>query len=222
MIPYWYNSHSDIWKAFKREGFNILQNLDELKEDVIYYIHSMHLPIALSMQYKDLWNGPYLHASPEYIKKWEHLRKQKLNIAIRWEGNPEYEQDLHRSVPLSELYSSISNIDANFISIQRDTGLEQLKEYTSILDLSKEMNSWEDTLGIIHNMDLIITSCTSIAHASAAMGKNTIILIPISCYYVWCHSSSKSPWYGDNVTLLRQVKPRSWKEPLENLRKIFI
>jgi hypothetical protein len=46
-------------------------------------------------------------------------------------------------------------------------------------------------------------------------------MVPISAYYVWSHSGDKSPWYGDNVTLLRQEKPRCWKAPLEKLKKIL-
>jgi hypothetical protein len=66
-------------------------------------------------------------------------------------------------------------------------------------------------------LDLVITSCTSVAHAAAAMGKETIVITPISAYYVWCHTMEQSPWYGEHVKLLRQEKPRSWKEPLNKL-----
>jgi len=74
---------------------------------------------------------------------------------------------------------------------------------------------------MIHDMDIVITSCTSIGHASAAMGKRTIIITPISAYYTWCHSTAQSPWYGDNLTILRQEKPRSWDEPLVQLKKVL-
>ena len=68
---------------------------------------------------------------------------------------------------------------------------------------------------------MVITTCTSVAHASASMGKKTFIFIPISAYYTWSHSTKQSPWYGDNVTLLRQQKPRSWNEPLLELKEIL-
>jgi ADP-heptose:LPS heptosyltransferase len=76
-------------------------------------------------------------------------------------------------------------------------------------------------LDYIWNLDLIITSCTSIAHFAAAMGKRTIVIVPISCYYTWCNPTKKSPWYGDNLTVLYQEKPRSWKEPLLELETIL-
>jgi len=65
----------------------------------------------------------------------------------------------------------------------------------------------------------VITSCTSIAHLAAASGKRVFIMVPISAYYVWCHSKKykHSPWYGENVSVLRQKRPRYWDEPMSEL-----
>ena len=90
-----------------------------------------------------------------------------------------------------------------------------------IHDLSDKLETWDDTLACIENLDYVITSCTSIAHAAAAMGKKTIILVPISAYYTWSHSGEQSPWYGDNVILLRQQRPRTWDEPIEKLKSLI-
>ena len=78
-----------------------------------------------------------------------------------------------------------------------------------------------DTFSIIKQMDMMITSCTSIAHIAASMGKEVCIFVPIMEYYVWTSSTGKSWWYGDNVHLFKQKKPRSWKEPLQELRKFL-
>ena len=64
-------------------------------------------------------------------------------------------------------------------------------------------------------MDLVITSCTSIAHIAASQGKEVCVFVPIMEYYVWTSSTGKSWWYGDNVNLFRQKKPRNWNEPLK-------
>jgi ADP-heptose:LPS heptosyltransferase len=64
---------------------------------------------------------------------------------------------------------------------------------------------------------LVITSCTSIAHIAAAMGKKVCVIVPISCYYVWCNSVERTPWYGDNIQVFYQKTPRVWNEPLKEL-----
>lgn len=222
MIPYWYNSYTerkDLLEVFSRHGCNVISDLKLIKGDSIYYAQSMHLPIVMNLNYKDLWNGPYLHASDEYIKKWKWIKKDKPSIGIRWQGNPAYDHDLHRSYQLSQVLDLFDEKDVDLYSLQKDTGLDELDG--RIQDLSSQLETWEDTLACIENLDYVITSCTSIAHAAAAMGKKVFVLVPISAYYTWSHSGDKSPWYGDNVILLRQEKPRSWNEPIEKLRNLL-
>ena len=143
-------------------------------------------------------------------------KKGKPSIGIRWQGNPMYDHDLHRSFPLQQVLDVFEGMDVNLYSLQRDHGLEEMTD--DIVDLSSKLLTWEDTLGAMSNMDLVITSCTSIAHASAACGFKTVVMVPISAYYVWSHSTEQSPWYGDNVTLMRQQRPRVWDEPVKQLK----
>lgn len=227
MRPYWFNSYverKDLLEVFERNGYETITSLSQIEEEgEVYFAQSMHIPVVMGLEYKDLWKGPYLKADPGFVKA-QAINVQKSNgrkkIAIRWQGNPAYDHDLHRSYQLKDLYQAIGHIDADFYSIQKDTGLDELKDFPGIIDMSSELNSWEETLGALENMDYVITSCTSVLHASAAIGKKTYALIPISAYYVWSHSGKHSPWYGDHVTILRQQKPRTWAEPLAELAKL--
>jgi len=80
------------------------------------------------------------------------------------------------------------------------------------------METYDDTLGLLEKLDIVITSCTSIAHAAAAMGKKVFIIVPITAYYTWASTNDTSTiWYGENTKILRQVKHKSWKEPLDQL-----
>ncbi len=226
MRPIWYTERKDLAKIFNRNGYNTVTNISDVKvQEDIYWVHSMDLPIYLNLQYEDLWNGKYLKADPEKVAKWkhffgEHLDITKPTIGIRWQGNPGYDQDLHRSIPLSDLISTLPK-NVNIVSIQRDTGLEEIEPKYNMLDLSEYMTDFEETLAILENLDLLITSCTSVGHASAAMNKKTVIVTPISAYYTWCHTTKQSPWYGDNLTLLRQEKPRTWNEPMIKLKEML-
>ncbi len=80
------------------------------------------------------------------------------------------------------------------------------KESTSL-----PLVSWEDTLAAIEQLDLVITSCTSVAHASAALGKETWVIVPILPYYLWALPGKRSPWYK-SVRLFRQKKFGDWSE----------
>ena len=220
MNPIWLTDRKDLAEIFNRNGFKTITDKNDIPEDSLW-TYPMNLPTLLNLDYQKLWYGPYLKSSEVYDNKFKWIKSNKLKIGIRWQGNPEYDNDLHRSVPLKEIYESVKHLDATFYSLQRDVGLEEIEDFPAMFPMHEYMESFEDTLSIINQLDIVITSCTSVAHASASMGKKTIIMIPISAYYVWSHSAKQSPWYGDNVTLLRQQKPRSWKEPLEELKNFF-
>lgn len=230
--PYWYAKwHSGVHEderaglgdMFKRNGFEVIHDLSQVsKIPDIKWTYSMRLPIYMNLKYEDLWYGPYIKSCEKYVEKNRLPSNNRPKIGVRWQGNPAYDHDLHRSYRLQDLYSHIGSFDADFYSLQRDNGLDEIKCFNGIIDLQDKLKSFEDLVSYIDQMDIIITSCTSVAHAAAAMGKDTFIFIPISAYYTWSHSGNKSPWYGDNVIQLRQKKPRVWNEPMAQLREILI
>ncbi len=223
--PVWLTERKDLKEVFNRNGYKTISDINELifidGVGDLCWCHSMDLPILLNLEYKDLWYGPYITSSNNsnihpFLQN-DNIKK----IGIRWQGNPYYENDLHRTIPLSQLMDVLDE-DYHFdiFSLQKDEGIEELNEYPHVVNLNDSyLNNWEQTLDCVNKLDVVITSCTSIAHASAAMGKRTFVFVSLSSYYVWCHSMKQSPWYGDNVTLLRQVKPRSWKEPMNELKQ---
>jgi hypothetical protein len=93
-----------------------------------------------------------------------------------------------------------------------------------IVDLQHILLSWEDTLAALANMDLVITSCTSIAHAAAALGKPTWVITPVLPYHTWAvgaPESNTSPWYPC-VEIIRQKKFGVWEETFEELYQKLI
>jgi tetratricopeptide (TPR) repeat protein len=223
VTPIWLTERGDIANIFRSSGFGVINDTKNIIDNgSIYWCHSMDLPVLMNLEYKDLWGGSYITPPTKSIVP-DYYNTDKLKVGLRWQGNIHYDNDLHRSLNLSELYEVASSDKAQLYSLQRDEGAEEVYRFDDIIPLHEfSMKTFEDTLFDISNLDLVITSCTSIAHASAAMGKETIVMVPMSAYYVWCNTwGEKSPWYGDNITVLRQVKPRCWKEPLQRLREIL-
>lgn len=211
-------------ELFQKNGVEVITSLDQASHlKGAMWTYSMRLPIYLNLAYEDLWHGPYLKPCEEHRAKWGKVGdlEGKRRIGLRWRGSPLYDQDLHRSYPLKQLRDAMSErgcLDGNsFVSLQRDDGTQETGDFEGLLDLSSELSSIEDTFAVISQLDLVITSCTSIAHMAASQGKEVWILVPISAYYTWCHSSEQTPWYGPNVRLFRQERPRAWDEPIAKL-----
>jgi hypothetical protein len=227
MIPVWYTDRKETKEIFNRNGFVSVNTIEEVKDiwngKDIFWCHSMDVPILLKLEYKDLWYGSYLKSDEKIVSPIK--KTNKLKIGLRWQGNPDYDNDLHRSVPLAQMYNCVKHLDADVYSLQRDTGAEDVYQFPEIVPLHENhLKTFEETLAIIADLDIVITTCTSIAHASAAMGKRTYVFSPMSSYYIWCHSSKykHSPWYAEHVTLLRQKRPRYWDEPIDELKQCLI
>jgi len=212
-----------VKSIYSHMGFEKNIDISEYnKKDFDCWTAMMALPKTLDLDSPDLWYGPYLQAKPNFIEKHKEKITGEFKVGIRWAGNPRYDHELHRSLDLKSLVNCLpENNNCSLYSIQKDVGLDQLKDLPSIVDLSNDLTTFEDLLGVMANLDLIITSCTSVAHAAASLGKKTIILIPIMEYYTWAEGKPTSSWYGDNVRLIRQVKPKSWKESYDELKTVL-
>jgi ADP-heptose:LPS heptosyltransferase len=82
--------------------------------------------------------------------------------------------------------------------------------------------SWEDTCSAIENLDLVITSCTSVAHLAAAMGKLTWIVVPILPYHIWAYGKNHSPWYEKTTRIFRQQEYGNWNKTFAELEKYLV
>lgn len=122
----------------------------------------MSAVIPLELQYADVDGSPYISKPLTSVNK-------KLRIGLRWQGNPKFEHEQHRLFPSSKLFDAVKDIEADFISLQRDEGSQHKPEWVKEVPLQH----WGETQHAIASCDLIITSCTSVAHLSAAMGVDT-------------------------------------------------
>lgn len=201
---------------------NYSKNSNDIKDilEYDYWTPAMDLPVYLKLDWSDLWQGAYLKSTPEHREKWSTIKSDLPAVGVRWSGNPRYEQDLHRSLPLAELWQVLKQTPATYCSLQKDHNSDQISlTEGGMTDLSDKLQTWQDTLGVIANLDLVITSCTSVAHAAAAMDKKTVVMVPILNYYPWSQGTLHSSWYGENVTVIRQTKVRDWSDPLQELSR---
>ena len=53
-----------------------------------------------------------------------------------------------------------------------------------------------------------------------SLGKETLLILNYNNYWTWGINQNNSVWY-DNVRILRQTKPGSWKEPFDEAYKII-
>lgn len=205
----------ELKELFSRHGFICIDNDSVNSAYYDYWIPAMSAAYILGLEFEDLDGTPYIFSkSPTKL----FSKKDTLKVGIRWSGNPEFEDEQHRRFP-PELMIDLHEIsNTTFYSLQKD---ENCINGLPFADMREQMKTWDDTVNIIAGLDLVITSCTSVAHLSGAMGIPTWVVTPIMPYYTWSVPGEKSAWY-DSIRLFRQTKYGEWSDVFQNIRKELV
>ncbi|HYL70079.1 MAG TPA: glycosyltransferase family 9 protein, partial [Candidatus Dormibacteraeota bacterium] len=166
---------------------------------------------------------PYLAAEPDRRARWA-TRLQALaglRVGIAWQGNPQVERLIWargRSVPLAALAPIADVPGISLVALQKGAGSEQLAAVPfreRILDLAAELDSgpdaFIDTAAIMSELDLVISSDTSIVHLAGALARPVWTLLSAAADWRWLLERDDSPWYP-SMRLFRQSRGGGWEE----------
>ncbi len=166
---------------------------------------------------------PYLYANPEKIttitSKLSSMNE--LKIGLCWKGNPNFQNDAERSPGIDYFRPLFKLTGIKFFTLQPDTRDEFLAATDNAgVDFGRELDksSFEEAAALIMNLDLVITSCTSIAHLAGALNKPVWIVLPFSADWRWLTNREDSPWYP-NTRLFRQSQRGNWSEVIQHIEK---
>lgn len=219
------SAHASLAPLFARmpSVAAVVQSGNELGVYHDYWIPAMSGVRFTDTTYETLSGAPYLSAAPDRIQMWSNVvraNKNELKVGIRWSGNPQFEHEQNRRFPPEPLIALSSLPGVRMFSFQKDTDTRTLP--SEIMDLQLFLSSWDDTAGALSNLDLMITSCTSVAHMAGALGIETWVIVPILSYYIWAHPEQETtPWY-DSVRLFRQTQFGDWTDPLNRVKAALV
>jgi len=168
------------------------------------------------------WREKYLFSNKDNTIP----QSNNIKIGLKFSGTPALENRYKRNFPLERVVELFDPDKFQLYSFQRDECVEQVREHQHIIDLSNHCKTLDNTLSALDQMDYVISSCTSIAHASAALDKKTFILIPNNrfTYRVWDDigiHNEKPMIYSHNTTVIKQKDSNCWDYPFVRLKEIF-
>jgi len=205
-----------------------LQLLD--KEDLIlpncdFQTSIMFLPSGLDLDPDSFpMTEPYMKAEPKLIEKWKHQMSADsdhiLKIGLFWQGNKNYSEDQTRSIPLKQFEPLLKIRDKRiaFFSLQRGEGAEQIQQlaFDSFFRNPLDEDQWDspdafvDTAAILKNLDLLITSDSSVVHLAGALGVSTWLLLSKIPDWRWLLRGQKTSWYP-TIKIFRQSHLGEWQ-----------
>jgi len=174
----------------------------------------MSLPLAFKTTMETIpTKVPYLAVSKNIIEKWRSkLNGAEIKVGIAWAGNPNYPQDLDRSILLKNILPILRVKGARYFSLQKDLrhgDKEMLDVNSQIVRLDQEISDFEDTAAIMMSLDLVISSDTSVVNLAGALGRPIWVLLPSNPDWRWLLGRSDSPWYP-TAKLFRQISRGEW------------
>ena len=172
-----------------------------------FWVAGMSAIVPLGLELKDISGSPYL-------EKPTSIKGRKKRIGLRWQGNSKFEAEHHKKFPYELMFDAIKDVDAEFISLQRDEGTEACPSWVKQVPL----NTWEDTRQAAASCDLVISACTSVSHLAAAMGVETWVVTPIMPYFLYALDGEKTPYY-DSMKLIRQEVYGDWVAPFDKIKE---
>ena len=192
-----------------------------------FYVPMMSVPAILGTTEATIpKNSSYLSADPERVAFWRaRLRSDGFKIGIVWQGRPDAKIDKGRSVPLQAFEAVAAVPGVRLISLQKNHGLDQLGSLppgmcveTLGADFDSGPDAFVDTAAVMENLDLVITSDTSVAHLAGALGRPVWIVLKHMPDWRWLLEREDSPWYP-TARLFRQSKAGDWTEVFERVAR---
>ena len=227
---------SEIYFQCNKKMFRILKSVGHIKkfydfEDKIenydFYVPLMSLPYLFKTNLKNIPNFNYIEPEANLVNEWKVKLKDKkgFKIGLFWQGNVDSSGSRARAIKLKDLEILLEFKNVDFVSLQKGDGHEQIKESKFskyMVDSNDNIDIGEDafidTAAIIKNLDLIISSDTSIVHLSGSIGKKIWMLEPKVPNWPWTNYGDTSPWYK-SLEIFRQKKKNNWDEPIKDLKK---
>jgi hypothetical protein len=179
------------------------------------------LPHFLGLEYDDILPLDYLRIlrveSPIQIEKGK-------TVLINWHGNYANQLErLNRGIALESLSPLFALKDIHWVSTQKEFSPDEqaiLKTH-NILNLGPLVDnngdSYKDTLAIMRQVDLVISTDTSFVHVAGTAGIPCWVLLTKGCEWRWTQDKI-TRWYP-NLHLFRQNKVGDWASVISDVKQ---
>ena len=202
-----------------------LMGLDEKQPLCDFYFPLLSLPRLFGTREDTIPAPiPYLRADSVTIERWQaRLAQGGVRVGIGWQGKPGTVVDHGRSVDVASFAPLARIPGVRLISLQKNQGTEQLASLppdmqveTLGTDFDAGSEAFRDTAAVMSQLDLVITTDTSLAHLAGALGRPTWVVLKYASDWRWLCDVEHSPWYP-TIRLFRQAKPGDWSPVFERM-----
>ena len=218
----------------KHKNIEFIDNNTETKE----MQYDTHLPLG-DLGYlfrKDIRSFekvkfPYIDVDEKICSKVKstYQSKNKIIVGISWTSKNE-EMGGDKSITLVDLKPILKLNNLTFLDLEYCESEKDKRNLYKNSDLKiykfKDIDYFNDILGVssvINSCDVIITCSNVNAHIAGALGKKTLLLLPLGKGRLlnWAAKNEISLWYP-SVKIFQQKFPGDWTHPIKKLKEEII
>jgi tetratricopeptide (TPR) repeat protein len=172
----------------------------------------MSLPLAFGTTLATIpADIPYLRPDPALAAAWVARLgpRRRLRVGVAWTGDPATPRGQLRRVPPEVLLPALAATGAELHVLQKEIPPQDRAALAGHASYEADLTDFAETAALLAQMDVVVSSCTSVAHLAGAMGRPTFVMLQFAADFRWLQHRSDSPWYP-TATLFRQVRRGEW------------
>jgi ADP-heptose:LPS heptosyltransferase len=181
-----------------------------------YKAFIMSLPSLLKIETILPNTENYININNNKLKYWENkfLQFKKLKVGFVYNGL--LNSFIQKNIPLQE-FNILSDLNIDLICLHKkdeiieDINKIEFKNKINYYDIDNN-KSFEDTICILKNLDLLITIDTSIVHLAGILNVKTWLLLG---YSEWRWSNKNTTYWYNSVELIRNKENTEFKNILQ-------
>ena len=202
-------------RSYPEEKYPNIKIFGNLKEVPEYdkYVPASDIPSYLNMDFDNIpYSSGYLlcdEAKKNYFKD-KYFQTEKYKVGLCWKaGGIGMRSAINRTINIDYFKKILDIKKVQFYSFQMNDIFDGVEKYPQIIDLKKDLKTFDDTAAAMANLDLMISADTSCIHIAGATGKKSFLLIPYCSDWRWFSNNHKTEWY-DSVEIFKQQDRQHW------------
>jgi tetratricopeptide (TPR) repeat protein len=169
---------------------------------------------------------PFLSPTPAAELHWNEILAKLPpgpRIGISWIGGHKKTRIEVRSVELERLLPIVSQ-NAQFISLQYTPQEDEVAAFEKAHGIkihqfpeAQYSAIYDDTAGLVANLDLVITVCTSLVHLAGSMGVPTWVMTPSRPAWRYRLDLDTMPWYSSVLLFRQEPESVEWQPVIDEV-----
>ncbi len=189
-----------------------------------FHIPLMSLPRALGTTPASIPGPlPYLSAPRGSAERWANkLPADTYNVGICWQGSVKG-IEVGKGIPLTAFRPLADLPHVRLFSLQKQGGEDDWRsapEGMIVESFGPEFDAevpFADTAGVMCNLDLVVTTDTSVAHLAGGLGVPVWVALPFAADWRWGPAGDITAWYP-TMRLFRQTERGQWESCFQEIR----